>query len=249
MIIFSLTEASARFITGMIAFLIVAAFFGWLSQLTGIHPFILVLIVISSFILFFIYIGKSIKEEKSKPVSIISFEEALSAVRQNNNEIERSTLKKLENLAASKHTGAAMFEIICDHLKSQYENNSYDNAWEIEKLYLSLRYRQNEERIKLLLKKLIFSFPLFTSNFTAGMNGKDGQITENVNHIVEQLFIALTTGLNDKELDNLLLKHFAPRLSQKPDRFPTNLSIINVAAIEKGSFLEKCLIGQLVDTA
>jgi hypothetical protein len=49
MIIVGLTESSARFITGLIVFMIVGAFFGWLSQVTGVHPFIIVGIVLLAF--------------------------------------------------------------------------------------------------------------------------------------------------------------------------------------------------------
>lgn len=52
MIIFGLTESSARFITGLITVLIVMAIFGGLSQATGVNPFILISIAALAFIAF-----------------------------------------------------------------------------------------------------------------------------------------------------------------------------------------------------
>ena len=49
MLLVQLTESSARFITGLIAVLIILAFFGWLSQVTGINPFILIGVALLAF--------------------------------------------------------------------------------------------------------------------------------------------------------------------------------------------------------
>ena len=69
MLIVGLIESSARFITGLIVFGIVAAFFGWLSHVTGINAFVLIGVVLLVFAIFIFRItggAKAIKGRKQR---------------------------------------------------------------------------------------------------------------------------------------------------------------------------------------
>ena len=69
MIFVSLTESSARFITGMIVFFLVAAFFGWLESVTGINAFIWLGIFVFSFVVWIFSITRSTGKEPGQPLN------------------------------------------------------------------------------------------------------------------------------------------------------------------------------------
>lgn len=225
----------------MIVFFIIAAFFGWLQNLTGINAFIWVAIFISAFLLFVFVITKSSKEEKVGVTSTLSMEDAIAIVRREEKAADQKNIEKLEALIESGLSGTAMFEKLSDFINFPIiENNDKNNTWTIERIYLSIRYHENEKRSKSEIKKAIFDYPRFrfSGNSYFRMDGQDEKSTEIADRIINSLYHSLITDLSDGDLERLLQQYFVPIFNQKPDRFPTCSSMINVAAIGKDAFLE-----------
>jgi hypothetical protein len=280
MIFVSLTESSARFITGMIAFFLVAAFFGWLQSVTGINAFIWIGIFVFAFLVWVFSITRSTSEGPGRPRDGKVDERYCHFIRANGTQcsnmpmsdglcshhLAQQTDKKaskavpdkagvvghaariafkdqeaayeanfslLKNLASGKVAGKNLLDKLVSFINAPITDYSVDDrAWRVEKLYLAMRFRENKERCKGQIKSAVFSHSQLSYDY------KDPYTD-----IVDGLYNRLIENFEDVEVDKMLKKHIVPLLSQKSTRFPTDLALVNVAAIPANSFLEEGLFG------
>lgn len=280
MIFVSLTESSARFITGMIGFFIAAAFFGWLQSVTGINAFIWIAIFISAFLLWVFSITRSTSKRISGPHNVKVSEQSCHFIRANGtqclnppignglcshhlaqqpdkgavnsgplkggvaNHTARISFKDqdtayeanftlLKNMASGNEKGKNLIDKVVNFINSPITEYSVDDrASRVENLYLAMRFRENKDRCKAQIKSAIFSYSQLNYDYKNPYAD-----------IVDGIYDRLMENFGDVEADKMLKKHVAPLLTQKPTRFPTDLSLVNVAAIPADSFLEKGLFG------
>jgi hypothetical protein len=280
MIFVSLTESSARFITGMIAFFLVAAFFGWLQSVTGINAFIWIGIFVFAFLVWVFSITRSTSEGPGQPRNGKVNERYCHFIRANGTQcsnmpindglcshhLAQQSHKKaskavpvkagvvdhaarisfkdqdaayeanfslLKNLASGKAAGKNLLDKVVSFINAPITEYSIDDrAWRVENLYLAMRFRENKDRSKAQIKSAVFSHTQLNYDY------KDPYTD-----IVDGLYDRLMENFGDVEADKMLRKHIVPLLSQKPTRFPTDLALVNVAAIPANSFLEEGLFG------
>lgn len=139
----------------------------------------------------------------------------------------------LKSMASGNLSGKNLIDKVVEFIKSPITEYSVDDrVWRVEKLYLALRFNEDEERCKTQIKRAVFSRSQLNYDY------KD-PYTE----IVDGLYNRLMENFGDVEADKMLKKHIVPLLSQKPTRFPTDLALVNVAAVPANSFLEEGLFG------
>ena len=284
MIFVSLTESSARFITGMIVFFIFAAFFGWLQNVTGINAFIWIAIFISAFLLWVFSITRSTTEGPGQPRNGKVNEGYCHFIRANGTQCSNlpisdglcshhlaqqsntgalkaapvkggvvnlatrisyedrdaayaANLSLLKNLASGKNKGKNLIDKLVYFINSPIgEYSGDDRVGRVEKLYLCMRFRENKERCKAQIKSAVLSYSQLEIDYN-----------DPYTDIVDGLYDRLMANFGDDDADKMLKKHIVPLLSQKPTRFPTDLALVNVAAVPANSFLEEGLFGPRVD--
>lgn len=285
MIFVSLTESSARFITGMIVFFLVAAFFGWLESVTGINAFIWLGIFVFSFVVWIFSITRSTGKEPGQPLNGKVKEGYCHFIRANGTQCSNAPISDglcshhlaqqsakaaskavpvengivnpaarisykdqdaayeanfslLKDLALGKGQGKKnLLDKVVDFIKSPITQYSIDDRFSrIEELYLALRFKDDKDRCKARIKSAVLHHSQINYDYK-------NPYTD----IVDGLYNRLMENFGDAEADRMLKKHVVPLLSQKPTRFPTDLALVNVAAIPANSFLEEGLYGPPVE--
>jgi hypothetical protein len=139
----------------------------------------------------------------------------------------------LKKLSSGKATGKELLDEVVSFISSPITEYSVDDrAWRIEKIYLVMRFRKNKERCKEQIKSAVFCTSQLSYDY------KDPYTD-----IVDGLYDRLIENFEDAEADKMLKRHIVPLLLHKPTRFPTDLALVNVAAIPANSFLEEGLFG------
>lgn len=280
MIFVSLTESSARFITGIIVFFLIAAFFGWLQSVTGINAFIWIGIFVFAFLSWIFSITRSTSEgpgrprngkvnerychfirangtqcsnmpindglcshhlaqqsdkeaSKAVPVKASAVGHAARIAFKDQDAAYEANFSLLKNLASGEVRGNNLIDQVVSFINSPITEYSVDDrVWRIEQVYLAMRFRENRDRSKAQIKRAVFCYSQLKFDHN-----------DPYPEIVDGLYDRLIENFDDAEADKMLKKHIVPLLSQKPTRFPTDLALVNVAAIPANSFLEAGLFG------
>lgn len=148
--------------------------------------------------------------------------------------------KKIEKLINSNFSSSMALNELIDYIKSPVKNYYTENSLSrIESLYLALRFGGDPERSKRHIRYAIFHYSQPCEEFFYYKNGDAYEkMTDEFDSISNRIFDILKKSINSKNLDEVLGLHIAPHIIQKPGKFPTDLAIVNVAAIAPGSFLE-----------
>jgi hypothetical protein len=156
---------------------------------------------------------------------------------------EKFNRKRIEKILNSNLSSLITLQELIDYIKSPGKRFAEDNSLKrIEKLYLALRYRGESERSKKEIRYSIFDYSQPCEEFfyykTGGAYAK---MTDEFESISNRIYDILNKNISSKNLDEVLSLHISPQISKNPRRFPTDLAIVNVAAIAPGSFFEQGL--------